>query len=65
MGIMSKINTEKNNCPMKKFFFSIIAAALVMPTFAEDNNKFESDEKLESGFFTSILNNSIIGIIKK
>ena len=59
MGIMSKINTEKNNCPMKKFFFSIIAAALVMPAFAEDNNKFESDEKLESGFFTSILNNSI------
>lgn len=30
-----------------------------MPAFAEDNNKFESDEKLESGFFTSILNNSI------
>ena len=43
---------------MKKFFFSILAAALVMPVFAEDN-EFESEERLESGFLTSYLNKAI------
>ena len=47
---------------MKKFFVSIIAAALTLPAFAGVNNdedEFTSEEKLESGFVTTYLNNAI------
>lgn len=49
---------------MKKYFLSVMVLALSMSAFAHDNAKneesdFASEEKLESGFITSYINNSI------
>lgn len=51
---------------MKKIFFTILAATLAMPMWANDNdhdNEFASDEKLEAGFVTSYLNKAIEGVM--
>lgn len=44
---------------MKKLFISLFAAALFMPAFAEGDSEFSSEEKLESGFLTSMANDAI------
>lgn len=46
---------------MKKFFMTLLAAAFIMPVFAEEDNDggFESEERLEEGFATHYLNEAI------
>lgn len=48
---------------MKKIFLSILAAAIIAPVFANvnetENGNANSEEKLESGFITSYLNNAV------